>query len=575
MCSAVALLFVWIALSGNVSLSAQNRVGRPGLLDPISANPLLQLQQRTLESMLQNGLVALEGAVDPAEYRVGPGDQFSYTIGGSIPIQGMTAISIDGNLVLPEVGSIPAAGRTLETVTRDALAALQVRFRNVPVEVSLVQSRLFYVHISGAVPEPGRYLMLPISRVDDVLQQAYASRAIERPDPQAEGMPRIITSATSERPALQKDFRPALRNVQITHRDGTQQQIDLIRYYTTGNTEDNPYLLDGDVVMVPSYHVRRDAVLVAGEVAFPGVFDARPDDTVLDLLTLAAGPAGLPALGQVRLTRTRADGTTTVTTLDVQALLNGAAENAPVLPGDHLNILPREIAMASIQGRVNYPGTFRIQNGETTLRELVEMAGGLKPDANLRAAFLERRKSLDFRESGRASDLDFFSRTYVQSFVQQQDSRVIVDIAAALQADGGEDIVLYDDDRAVFPRDEGTVFVMGNVPQSGYVEYAAGQPARYYIDRAGGKGPDSQTVYVFEDGTGQIRVGEDSPVRSGDTVFVDREAVAESPQIAQLLLQDQMSRRQSRILTTQTVIAGLSAITGIITAFVAVRSINR
>ncbi len=558
---ALAALLLWTSLAGGGLVQAQNRVGRPGLLDPTSANPLLQLQQRALEASLQNGLLALEGAVDPAEYVLGPGDLFNIDIGGLVPMNQASPVSVSGNLVLPEAGIIRAAGRTLEAVQREAVAALQKRFQNVPVDISLVQPRMFYVHISGAVPEPGRYLMLPVSRVDDVLQQAYASRIVERPD--ADGQPRIFTSATSERPAINTDFRPALRNIIVTRRDGSRETIDLIRYYTTGETKDNPYLRDGDVVMVPSYHVRRDAVRVSGEVAYPGVFDVRPDDTVLDLLTLAAGPTGLATLGAVRLTRTGADGRTEIITLDAQPIIRGQTAAPAVQAGDHLNVLPEEIALARIQGRVIYPGTFRIENGKTTLRELVEMAGGLKPDANLRAAFLERRKSLNFQENNRATDLSFFSRAYAQSFAEQTENRVIVDIEAALQP-GGQDIVLYDDDRVVFPRDEGTVFVMGNVPQPGYVEYVAGQPARYYINQAGGAGPDSQNIYVFEDGSGQIRIGENSQVQSGDTVFIDRKPVAESPQMAQLLLQERISRRQSRAITTQIIFGGITATVSIL-----------
>ena len=567
-CLTLAVLLAWTALDSGALVQAQNRVGRPGLLDPTQANPLLQLQRRAMEASLQNGLLALEGAVDPAEYILGPGDLFSVDIGGLVPVNQAVPVSVSGNLVLPEAGIIAAAGRTLEAVRQEAVAALQQRYQNVPVDVSLVQPRMFYVHISGAVPEPGRYLMLPVSRVDDVVQQAYASRIVERPDPQAEGLPRIVTSATSERPAINVDFRPALRNIVVTRRDGSRQTIDLIHYYTTGETKDNPYLRDGDVVTVPSYHIRRDAVRVSGEVAYPGLYDVRPDDTVLDLLTLAAGTAGLDALGEVRLTRTHPDGRNEVMTLDAQAVITGRETPMALQPGDHLNALPREIAMAGIQGRVVYPGTYRIENGRTTLRELVEMAGGLKPDANLRAAFLERRKSLDFRESGRVSNLDFFSRVYAASFAAQKESRVIVDIEAALQPDG-EDIVLYDDDRVVFPRDEGTVFVMGNVPQPGYVEYVAGQPAQYYINQAGGPGPKSQTIYVFEDGTGEVRIGAESLVRSGDTVFIDRKDLAEEPQIAQLLLADRQARRQTRIQTTQVIIAGVSAITSVITVFIA------
>ena len=553
-------LFLWTSLGGSAFVQAQNRVGRPGLLDPMRANPLLQLQQRAMDASFQSGLVALEGAVDPSEYVVGPGDQFSITIGGIAPISQMTSISIDGNLALPDAGAISAAGRHLDVVRREALAALRQRYRNVPLEVSLMQPRLFYVHISGAVPEPGRYLMLPMSRVDDAVQQAYASRIIERPDPRSEGLPRIISSATSERPVLNAAYQPSLRNVRITHRDGTEQTLDLIRYYNTGDTKDNPYLLDGDVITVPPYHVSRESARVAGDVAYPGIFDLRPDDTILDLLMLAAGPAGVVPSAEVRLTR-RTDGQSQSRLYDVKDLLDGTVPPMLVEPGDFINVLPQDIAEASIQGQVEYPGTYRIENDKTTLRELIEIAGGLKSDASLRAAFIERPTMQSFKESGAISDLDFFSRTFLQNSIKAE--QLSVDIEAAL-GPGGEDIVLQNNDRIVFPRNDGLVFVTGNVPKPGYVAYVEGQNARYYTDQAGGQGPLTTAVYVFEDGSGQMHLGPETTVRSGDTVFIDREDIAESPEIAGLLINDEMSKRQTRIITTQTYITGITAMISII-----------
>ena len=515
-------------------------------------------------------MLALEGALDPSEYIVGPGDQFALSIGGVAAVQQVVPITADGSLVLPEVGIVPAAGRTLEEVQRDAVQALRKAYRNVAVDVALVQLRRFYVHISGAVPEPGRYLVQPISRVDDALLQAYASRMVQRPDPQSEGELRIITSATSERPVFNEDFRPSLRTVRLIHRDSTEESLDLMRYYQTGDVSENPYLRDGDVVMVPSYHIERDGLLVTGEVSYPGRFAYRPGDTALDLLELAAGPNELDMGNEIQLIRRGTDGRAQTQVLDLEAMQTG--ESVPLQPGDRINVVPREIATAQINGLVEYPGTYPIEDGETTLSELIEMAGGLKPDADLKAAFLERRKSLTFKEEGQISDLNFFSRTYLAN--ARGANRLVVNVQEALQP-GGEDIVLYDQDLVVFPRDEGTVFITGNVAQPGYVPFVEGQDAAYYIAQAGGKGALSKGVYVFEEGTGQMRTGEESTVRTGDTVFVNREDVAASPEIAALLISDQNARRQARIARTQTIITGLTAITSVVTTVVAIISLRR
>ena len=559
-----------LALVLALPAAAQNRLGGR-LGDPTQQNPIQQWQQRAAESELF-GLIALEGALDADAYAVGPGDVFSISIGGPVPLVVSLPVSADGTLMLPEAGGVPAGGRTLTEVQTAATAALQQRFRNVPVEVTLSLPRQFYIHVTGAVPEPGRFLMMPVARVDDALQQAFAAELRLRPDPTAEGAPRVVGSATGQRPAANDAFRPSLRTVRVTHRDGTETSLDLIRYYTTGETAHNPYLRDGDVITVPAYHVDRDVVRVSGDVTYPGKYAFRPGDTALDLLLIAAGPGTLDDLGQVRLTRRASGGGVAENRLlDV-----GDLDHAPPLrlqPGDHLNVLPRTVAEAQINGMVEYPGTYPIADGETTLRELVEMAGGLQDDAALDAAFLERRTSMAFKEDGRQSDLDLFSRAFLQSRIHE--NRIVADIGAVLRGEA-EDLVLTDRDRVVIPRDEGQVFVTGNVVRPGYVAFAPGQPARYYLERAGGKVALSKGVYVFEDGTGAMRTGEGAPVGSGDTIFVDRVDLAEpdQPELAQLLISERASRRQARILTTQNIITGVSAITGIITAYVALRNIN-
>src|SRR5690606_23018989 len=118
---------------------------------------------------------------------------------------------------------------------------------------SLAQPRQFYVHVVGAVPIPGRYLALPVARVSDVLQLAFAD--------------------TTTLPVSNFAYRPSLRNVDLTRRDGESVSVDLARYFSTGETEFNPYVRDGDVVNVGAFRVDERAVFVNGAVPFPGTYD--------------------------------------------------------------------------------------------------------------------------------------------------------------------------------------------------------------------------------------------------------------------------------------------------------------
>ena len=546
---AVMLLGTWVSPS-----RAQDQGAASGLIGLGSTSALTELQARISEATMQGSSLALEGAVDADAYLVGPGDRFNVGIGGLLSNTYSLIVSAGGFLHLPEAGPIMAAGRTLAAVQSEALAALELAHNNVQVSVSLVQARSFYVHVSGAVPQPGRYLMLPISRVDEVLNEAFTPKYFDIETNEYIYLP-------ARRPQLQGAYQPAFRNVQIVHRDSSRTAIDLVRYYIHGDIEHNPYLRDGDHIIVPSYHEARDGLRVTGDVAYPGTYDLRPGDTASGLLQLAGGPNGIAHIDSVRLAR--AQGNETIY-LKAQEIFSGEAPDPNLQAGDHLVVETPEIAIARIQGRVRYPGSYNIENGTTTLNQLIEMAGGLEADANLEAAFMERSQSMDFRESARLSELDFFSRKFAESFAAERAYRVRVDIASVVES-GESPIVLYHGDRVVFPRDEQTVQVSGQVPRPSYVALEEGRPASYYVDLVGGAAPGSTNIYVFSGTTGEIRKGGSIVVRSGDTIFVDRKDIADTPEMQQLLLGEQ----QNRIQTTQVIIAGVTAITGIVTTYVA------
>src|SRR5690606_16187626 len=114
---------------------------------------------------------------------------------------------------------------------------------------------------------PGRFLALPMSRVSDLLQLAFAD--------------------TTAAPVSNDAYRPSLRNVLLKRRDGNEVTVDIARYLSTGEKDANPYVRDGDVINVPAYKVAERAVFVNGAVPFAGAYDHRPDDTLLDLLNVA------------------------------------------------------------------------------------------------------------------------------------------------------------------------------------------------------------------------------------------------------------------------------------------------
>lgn len=520
-----------------------------------------QFTEASQEPTLQ---VPLEGAVNDTTYLVGPNDQFTITVGGMEPTAAPSFVSSDGMLMLPGVGRVEAAGRSLLAVRKAALAKLKDSFRNVDVEIALTRPREFYVHVTGAVPEPGRYVAMPVARVEDVLKQAFFSPTLETP---------------TDSP----HHRPGLRNLVVTHIDGTSTSVDLVKYYRTGNVSWNPFLQDGDAIQVPAFDLSADAVFIDGEVPFPGAYDFRPGDTVLDLLEIGAGSTPLSDDRVVQLTRRDGEGDARSSTYSMRELRNGPP--VAVMPLDHLHVpepYPSE-GLASVEGWVHFPGKYPITAGKTTLIELVSMAGGLREGALLRGAYLERDRDLipeqrdvlsdleayerdrDFRAGGRwtiltdsssslwqmrLGNFDFMSRYYLARWLRM-DNRVSADMAVALKPDA-RPIYLEPGDRLVIPRDEHAVFVIGEVSFPGRVAYQPGAAASDYVARAGGAGPKAAGTYVIRGGTGQVMSGTDR-VFSGDYVFVDRKdgepASLETEQL-RIQMKDQGLRKYQTYLQT-------------------------
>ena len=555
------------------------------VLDPqfteagISIVPLTpeRLEQDSRLSELQSvaGYVALEGALDPKEYVLGPGDVFAISIGGVVRSNIALPVSSAGILALPEAPQVIAAGRTLADVKEEALQLLQARYMNVPVGLILIQPRVFYVHISGAVPQPGRYLMLPVSRVSDVVTRAHSDLLVTREQEQAS--PEVSAMTAPFRPELSESHQAALRNIRIVHKDGSEKVVDLTRYQTTGETAFNPYLRDGDRITVPAFNAERDGVRVSGNVAWPGAYDLRDDDTIESLLKVAAGGVPLTSFSGVRLVRRQADGSSAIIDVDLPGVLSGSVQTIDLQAGDHLAVFDPDRGTAVVDGRVQYPGTYRIESGVTTVRELVAMAGGLRDDASVRRAMLERSTDLELSTTDDLSDgpnnrdfgreysrggfrsyqqFDFFLRGFMQPYASERGSRVTADIEGALNG-SSEDIVVYDGDRLTFPRNDGAIFVTGQVPQPSYVTFVEGETAEYYIQQAGGLGPGAGNVYVFAGSAEQVRHGLNQGVRPGDAIFVDR--------IEQLVLFNQQAKNQR----TGLIISAVTSITAIVTTLVA------
>ena len=156
------------------------------------------------------------------------------------------------------------------------------------------------------------------------------------------------------------------------------------------------------VVTVNLSKLRKFRIFVIGEVTLPGTYVGRAIDRVSALIDRAGGFTPRSSERCVEVRRHHSD------TLFADLVLfnwTGRLEHNPyVLEGDVI-FVPVQLDSVSLSGSVNHPGDYEYKDGDT-LKDLIQIAGGLTSQANMSMAEIVR-----FERDGRtthqiAVDLD-------------------------------------------------------------------------------------------------------------------------------------------------------------------------
>ena len=214
--------------------------------------------------------------------------------------------------------------------------------------------------------------------------------------------------------------------------------------------------------------LRTNQVFVIGEVAQPGAFQLSSVATVLNALYAAGGPTDR---GNFRTIEVRRQGALVATFDLYDYLLRGeTGDDISLQQGDVVRV-PVHGTRAAIRGAVIRPAIYELKAGET-LSDLIEAAGGFRPDAALERITIDRIRPFDQRQEG-------------------QPARTTIDVPIAPGAT--TDVAILPGDQVVvheLPLDEaGFITLRGNVYQPGRFGWEPGMTLSRLIEAAGGFRP--------------------------------------------------------------------------------------
>ena len=293
----------------------------------------------------------------PSSYVVGPGDQVVIDVYGATQKSQKLEISPDGTVVIEGVGPVYLAGLSVEAANAKIKEQLGHRYSSSKIKVTLGQTRTITVNVMGEVSVPGTYTLSAFASVFHALYIAGGVNGVG-----------------------------TLRNIKV-YRGGRQfTVVDVYDYILNGRLTGNVRLQDNDVIVVGPYDCIVDIV---GNVKRPMAYEMKQNESVATLLKYAGGFSNKAYKGAVKLNRTSGDHYSAYSVSEFDMA------DFKLMDGDSVtvdSILDRYENTITIRGAVFHAGRYDL-DGSTTVRSLIERAGGLTEDAFSAHAMLYRMKS--------------------------------------------------------------------------------------------------------------------------------------------------------------------------------------
>lgn len=318
-------------------------------------------------NIFQNKSVIFEASYNlptPSDYKLGPGDQVAIDVWGASQSSLLKTISPDGNISVENLGPIYLNGLTVDQANNLLKQKFEAIYSGLNdedpvsnIRLSLAQNRAIQVHVMGEVINPGTYTMSSFSTIFNAL---YLSGGV--------------------------NDQGTLRMVKVYRKDKPIATYDVYDFILNGNSNMGIRLEDNDVVVVDTY---KNLVNVTGAIKRPMYYEILDGETVEQVLKYAGGLSENAYKEDVRIERSGMH-EREILTVAKSELGQTQMQDGDVLSVDE--IAPTFSNMVEIQGAVYRPGKFQLSENIATVKQLIECAGGLKEEAFLNRAILNRRK---------------------------------------------------------------------------------------------------------------------------------------------------------------------------------------
>lgn len=320
----------------------------------------------------------------------------------------------------------------------------------------------------------------------------------------------------------------AIANHAVMHRMKADRTLEVLSVDLSGilnGTTPDVALRNEDVLYIASREERNQekTVTISGEVAYPGVYKYADNETIVDLILQAGGPTDAASLSKVDVSRRTNDPYSTQANDNLAQVFTFKINDDFSIDGQpDFKLKPYDEVYVrrspnyetqqniTIEGEVQFEGTYALNNKGQRLSEAIKQAGGVTNRAYVEGAKLIRTMTSEERDvlqtvlrtaqrnAGGRDSID------INKLMAGNTYPVGIELDKALKNPGSsDDPILREGDRIVVPQYTSTVTINGEVLYPNTVRYKEGRSANYYIEQAGGftsSAKKSKTIIIYMNG---------------------------------------------------------------------------
>ena len=300
----------------------------------------------------------------PIDYRLGPGDEVIIDVWGASETTIRQTISPEGSILVNTLGPVYLSGKTVDEANQYLKQEFSRIYSGVSgtapttdVKLTLGEIRSIQVNVMGEVMVPGTYTLSSFSSVFHALYSAGGVNKIG-----------------------------SLRNIKVVRNGDVVAELDVYDLLMQGKMKDDIRLQDGDAVLVNPYI---SLVQILGHVKRPMFYELTKEENMKTLLEYAGGFMGDAYKKAVRVVR-KTGRELQIYNVDEADYASFRMDDGDVVTVDA--VLKRYENRVEIRGAVYRPGLYQMDGSANTVKSLLAKAEGVRGDAFLNRAILDREK---------------------------------------------------------------------------------------------------------------------------------------------------------------------------------------